>query len=338
MEFEVITVNRSLDLSKNYIPVKAGSVQVGLQTVNDDVAEIEVQSPDGIAKLQVPIGAAVSYNGYTFICRDVGLLMPAEKTRRRLFGKKEDLPKDGLMEAVIDVRWGDQALEVLSPEKNFTYNFMLARQYEILKDRPLVYEGQDVIQFGDMRLRMGNRVEEGSRNWRNPRFAEFLVQFEGEREEEVWQIKLNGKYDREKRYRVRVTHYDWYNGWYQAYGISLVHGRPKEEMDETDDYTAQGIAHVATVSDGSTAQTRLQEARNNPSEGVFKAGESKNIGSVGIKVLDVQLGKAKVMFLSPKIATTTLIQGQEFDFGKFDVLLIGVYDDKAIIRITPDDD
>lgn len=340
MEFDVISIERSLDLSQNYQPVTVGSLRIGLQAVKDDTVEIEIQGPDGVDKINIPIGAAATAQGYTFILRDVGVKLPNEKKRRSFlfFGSKDDTPKDGLMEAIIDVRWGDQALRMEDPTKNEAHDFMLVRQYEAVNDRPLVYQGQDVLHFGDMRLSIGERVEEGSRNWKKPRYADFDVQI-GDDEAEEWQIKLDGKYHRKGKYRVRVTSYDFYNGWYQAYGISVVMGKPKEYIDETEEAIVDGItadAHVGHTEQLTLSQTRLDEAKHNDAENIFSEGESRNIGKVGIKVLNIKPGQVDVMFLSPKVKKTSLIHGQVFEFGRYDISLVGVHGDKAIIRVEED--
>ncbi|PJF41890.1 MAG: hypothetical protein CUN55_11065 [Phototrophicales bacterium] len=337
MEFDVISVERSLDLSKNYQTVKVGALQVGLQSVTDDSAEIEIQGPEGIQKLNVALATAATSQGYTFILRDVGIKMPNEGKRRRFlfFGGRDKAPADGIMEAIFDVRWGDQAMHVAEPEKNKAYDFMLVRQYEIVQDRPAVYHGQDVLRFGDMKLEIGDRVEEGSRNYKRPRYAEFLVSI-GEDEPEVWQIKLDGKYHRKKDYRVHVTSYDFESGWFQAYGISVVKGKPKEYIDETEEMIADGIsadAHIGHTEALSLSATRLEEAKQNPNEAVLQKGESRNIQKVGIKILDIRPGAVDVMFLSPRVAKTTLNHGQTFDLGRYDVTLIGVHGDKAILRV-----
>ena len=176
MEFDVIGVERSLDLSKNYQTVQVGALAVGLQSVQDDTAEIEVQGPDGVDKIRLAIGTAATVQGYTIILRDVGVKLPNEKKRRSLlvFKRKDNGPKDGLMEAILDVRWGDQSMQLEDPEKNVAHDFMLVRQYEVVNDRPRVYQGQDKLVFGDLTLQMGDRVEEGSRNWKKARHAELF--------------------------------------------------------------------------------------------------------------------------------------------------------------------
>jgi hypothetical protein len=335
VEFAVVAVRRSLDLSENYYPVKVGNLQVGLQTIKEDYAEIEVQGPEGIEQASVPIGAAVIVQSYTFINRDVGVILPAEKKRRSFFGRKEKLPPNGMMEAILDVRWGDQSLVVEEPEKNAAYDFMLVRQYEIVNDRPMVYNNQDVLQFGEMRLEIGDRVEEGSRNYRKPRNADFVVRFDDD-EPESWQIRLNGKYHRKERYRVMVTSYDFYNSWYQAYGISVVYGRPKDEIDETDESVAEGL-DVDTFVESNLSKTRLDEARTNPDEEIFNVGESKNIGKVAIKLMELKPGRVKLMFLAPKVKVTTLEHGEVFDFGRWDVSLVGVHGEQAILRVVEED-
>lgn len=339
MEYAVISVQRSLDLAKNYQPVKVGHLQVGLQTIKGDVAEIEIQAPDGMHYLKVPVATAATIEGYTFINRYVDVNVKDEKRRRGIFGRgKDKTPDDGIMEAVFDVRWGDQSLHVGQPERDKVYDFMLVRQYDIVNDRPMVYNTQDALQFGNLRLKIGERVEEGSRNYKKPRHAELIGQI-GSGEEEEWQVKLDGDYDRWEDYRVIVTSYDLYNGWYQAYGVSLVEGKPKEMLDETPQVgAASGIAVDAHVS-GETqiSQTRLDQAKADPNEVILKVGESKNHGPVGVKLLKLRPGEVQVMFLSPKVKTATLRHGQIFDLGRFDVTLVGVHGDLAILRIVPEE-
>ncbi len=340
MEFDVVSVERSLDLSKKYQTVKAGILDIGLQSVTDDSAEIEVQGPDGVTKLAIPLGAAATAQGYTFILRDIGVKMPGEGGRRRFlfFGGRDKAPADGVMEAVLDVRWGDQAMQVADPVKNAGYDFMLVRQYAVINDRPRVYHGQDVLRFGDMRLEVGERVEEGSRNFKKPRYAEFLVSVDGD-DAEVWQVKLDGKYHRKGDYRVRVTSFDFESEWFQAYGISVVKGKPKEYIDETEEMIADGInadAHVGHTDALTLSATRLQEAERNPNEAVFKKGESRNVNKVGIKVVDIRPGAVDIMVLSPRVAKTTLLHGQTFDLGRHDIILVGVHSDKAILRVEED--
>lgn len=340
MEFDVISVERSLDLSKNYQTVKAGILEIGLQGVTDDSAEIEVQGPDGVNKINIPLGTAATAQGYTFILRDIGLKMPGEGKRRRFlfFGGRDKAPADGIMEAVFDVRWGDQAMQVAQPEKNNAYDFMLVRQYAVVNDRPRVYQGQDVLRFGDMRLEMGERVEEGSRNYKRPRYAEFLVSIGGD-DPDVWQVKLDGKYHRKGDYRVRVTSYDFESEWFQAYGISVVMGKPKDYIDETEEMIADGIsadAHVGHSEALTLSATRIDEAEQNPNEAIFKKGESRNVNKVGIKVVDIRPGAVDLMILSPRVAKTTLTHGQTFDLGRHDITLVGVHGDKAILRVEED--
>lgn len=338
MEFEVISLERSLDLSQNYQTVKVGPLAVGLQGVKDDSVELEIQGPDGVEKVQVPVGAAVTAQGHTFILRDVGVKLPNEKKRRSFlfFGKKDDTPKDGLMEAILDVRWGDQSMQVEDPDKNQAYDFMLVRQYEVVNDRPKVYHGQDVLRFDEMRLEIGERVEEGSRNFKRARYADFIVQLDDEDEPEEWQIKLDGKYHRKGKYRVRVTSYDWENGWYQAYGVSVVRGKPKDYIDETEEMIADGIsadAHVGHTDALTLSASRLDEAEKNDAENIFTEGQSRNIGRVGIKVLKVKPGEVDIMIVSPTIKKTRLIHGQAFEVGNYDITLVGVHGDKAILRV-----
>lgn len=338
MEYAVISLTRSLDLAKNYQPVKVGHLQVGLQTIKGDVAEIEIQAPDGMKYLKVPVAAAATVEGYTFINRYVDVNVKDEKRRRGIFGRgKDKTPEDGIMEAVFDVRWGDQSLEVSQPERDKVYDFMLVRQYDIVNDRPLVYNHQDVLQFGKLRLRIGERIEEGTRAYKKPRHA-MLVGKIGNGDEEEWQVKLDGDYERWEDFRVIVTSYDLYNGWYQAYGISLVEGKPKEIIDETPQVVASGIAVDAHVSgDVQISQTRLDQAKADPHEVIIKVGESKNHGPVGVKLLKMRPGEVQVMFLSPKVKTVTLRHGQIFDLGRFDVSLVGVHGDMAILRIVPEE-
>lgn len=342
MEFDVVSLERSLDLSQNYKTVQVGPLAIGLQGVKDDAAEIEIQGPDGVDKIMVPVGAAATAQGHTFILRDVGVKLPNEKKRRsfRLFGnKKDDTPKDGLMEAIFDIRWGDQSMKIEDPDKNEAYDFMLVRQYEVVNDRPKVYHGQDVLRFDEMRLEIGERVEEGSRNFKKARYADFIVQIDDEDEPEEWQIKLDGKYHRKGKYRVRVTSYDWENGWYQAYGISVVRGKPKDYIDETEEMIADGIAadaHVGHTDALSLSETRLQEAEKSDNENIFSEGQSRNIGKVGIKVMKVKPGEAEIMILSPTVKKTRLIHGQVFEVGRYDITLVGVHSDKAIIRVEED--
>ncbi|NDJ87505.1 MAG: hypothetical protein GYB66_16650 [Chloroflexi bacterium] len=336
MEFKVITVKRNLDLAKNYETAKAGVLEIGLQGINGDVAEIEVQGPEGIDRLSVPVGAAATCQGYTLICRDVGVVMP-QAGRRRLFWRDKP-PTEGVMEAVFDVRWGEQSMDLPDPEKNTAHDFMLVRQYEVVNDRPRVYQNQDVLRFGDLRLEIGDRVEEGDRNYKKPRRAEFVVQYKDD-EPESWQVKLDGRYHELKGYRLRVTSYDFYNIWYQAYGISIVKGRPKEYSEETEGLVAEGIvaeAHVGHTDALTLSQSRLEEAENDPNEGILRVGESKNIGKVGVKLLEMAPGMVEVMILSPKVKKTHLRHGEEFDIGRYVISLIGVHGDKAILRVEED--
>ncbi len=337
MEFKVVTVKRNLDLSENYAPSDVGTLQIGLQGISDDVAELEVHGPEGITKVSVPIGTAVTAQGYTIINRDVGVVLPREKQRRRF---RRDVPgREGVMEAMLDVRWGDQAMHVEEPEKNTAYDFMLVRQYVVVADRPMVYRNQDVLQFGDLRLEMGERIEKDSKNYKKQQYAELLVIHKDDDEPEAWQIKLDGKYHNKEGYRVRITSYDWENEWYQAYGISIVRGRPKDYQDESEDILADGIeaeAHVGHTDAMTLSATRLEEAENNPDESIFKEGESRNVGKVGIKLLKMKPGAVQVMLLSPKVKKATLVHGQVFDFDRYEVSLVGVHGDKAIIRVVED--
>ena len=244
MEFQVVTVRRNLDLSQNYAPVQVGTLKIGLQGISDDVADLEVQGPEGMTKLSIPIATAATCQGYTIINRDTGVALPEEKKRRRF--RRDIQAKDGVMEAMLDVRWGDQNMAVSEPEKNTAQDFMIVRQYEVVSDRPMVYKGQDVLQFGELRLEMGERIEEGSKNYKKPRYADLIVQRD-DKDAETWQVKLNGKYHEKHGYRVRITSYDFYNGWYQAYGISIVKGRPKDYVDETESDVADGIVAEAHV-------------------------------------------------------------------------------------------
>lgn len=338
MEFEVVTVKRGLDLAENYAATRVGTLEIGLQSVSDDLAELEIHGPDGIEKISIPKGTAATCQGYTIINRDVGLQLPEGKKRRFL---RRDIPaKEGVMEVVLDIRWGDQGLVIEEPEKNAAYDFMLVRQYEIVGDRPKVYKDQDMLVFGDLRIEIGDRVEEGSRNYKKPRYAEFVIR-EGNDEPETHQIKLDGKYHRiEDNYRIRVTSYDFYNEWYQAFGISIVRGRPKDEIDETEDVGAAGgiaaEAHVGHTEALTLSETRLQEAERNPNEEIIKEGEAKNIGKVGIKILKMKPGAAQVMLLSPQVKKTVLVHGQPFEFGRYDITLVGVHKDRAIIRVEED--
>lgn len=335
MEFSVITVQRSLDLAKNYQPVPVGTLKVGLQAIHDDVAEIEIQGPNDMSRLKIPIGTVAESQGYQFTCLDAGVAIPAEKKRFRLFGKKDNIPPDGVMEAVFDVRWGDQSLAVPSPNQQQAYDFLLVRQYDIVNDRPLVYNNQDTLVFGELALQLGERVEEGSRNFKKPKYAEFRVKLL-DRDEEIWQVNLNDKYHKLGDYRLKVTHFDIYNGWYQAVGISLAKGRIKGEVDETEAEVSMGMSS-SDVGGAENSRTRLEEARVHPHEIVLKVGQTENIGKVSVKLLELKPGVAKVMFLSPKVARTTLEHGKVFDFGAWDVSLVGVHDDKAIIRVAPDE-
>lgn len=340
MEFQVITLQRSLDLSKNYVPTKVGVLSIGLQTIKDDSAEIEIQGPEGVTKHAIPVATAVTAQGYTIINRDVGLVLPSGKKQRRFFfGRRDNTPPDGLMEVILDVRWGDQSMTIAEPEKNIAHDFILVRQYEVVNDRPMVYHQQDRITFGEMSLEIGERVEEDTRNYKKPRHADLVVKM-SDSEPEAWQIKLDGKYYEYKGYRVRVTSYDFYNGWYQGYGISIVKGRPKDYMDETEDLgSAEGIspdAHVGHTDALTLSQTRLQEAEKNPNELILKVGESRNLGKVGIKLLEMRPGQLEIMLLSPRVKKTTLVHGQPFEFGRYDISLVGVHGDRAIIRIEED--
>ena len=47
-------------------------------------------------------------------------------------------------------------------------------------------------------------------------------------------------------------------------------------------------------------------------------------------------GEAQIMLLSPQVKKTTLIQGQAFDFGRYEISLVGVHGEKAIIRVEED--
>lgn len=336
MEFQVITLQRNLDLSKNYTPVNVSTLSIGLQSISEDVAEIEIHGPEGVTKLSIPVGTAATAQGHTFINRDVGLVLPQEQVRRRF---RRDIPaKEGIIEAMLDIRWGDQSLDVQAPTKDIAHDFMLVRQYEIVNDRPMVYLKQDALRFGDLRLQIGERVEEASRNYKKPRYAEFVVQYQDE-EAETWQIKMDGRYYEKKGFRLRVTSYDFYNGWYQAYGISLVHGKPKDYSDETLDVYSSGIvseAHVGHTPALTLSQTRLDEAEANPNENIFKVGESRNVGKIGLKVLGVKNGAVELMILSPKVKKTTLVYGQAFDLGRYEISLAGIHGDKVIIRIVED--
>lgn len=336
MEFEVITIQRNLDLSRNYMPTKVGALSIGLQSVENDIAEIEVHGSEGIKKLFIPVGAAVTYEGHTIINRDVGVILPQEKVRRRF--RRDLQPKDGIIEAMLDIRWGDQSLKIAEPAKDTAYDFMLVRQYEIVNDRPMVYINQDRLQFGDLHIEVGERVEEDSRNYKKPRYADLLVRYQDE-ESESWQIKMDGRYYENHGYRLRVTSFDFFNGWYQAYGISIVYGRPREYSDETIDMYAQGItpeAHVGHTAAMTLSQSRLDEAKKNPNESVFGVGDSRNIGKVGIKLLKLNAGSVEVMVLSPVVKKTTLVYGQAFDLGRYELSLVGMYGDKVIIRVVED--
>lgn len=340
MEFQVTTLQRSLDLSKNYKPTQVGVLSIGLQTIKDDIAEIEIQGPEGVTKHAIPVAAAVTAQGYTIINRDVGLILPSGKKQRRFFfGKRDNTPVDGLMEAILDVRWGDQSMTMAAPDKDTAHDFILVRQYEVVADRPMVYHNQDSIQFGDLRLEIGERVEEDSRNYKKPRYAEFVVRFK-DKEPETWQIKLDGKYSEYQGYRVRVTSYDFYNGWYQGYGISIAKGRPKDYIDETENLgAANGIstdAHVGHTDALTLSQTRLDEAEKNPNELILKVGESRNLGKVGIKLLGMRPGHLEIMLLSPRVKKTTLVHGQPFEFGRYEISLVGVHGDRAIVRVEED--
>lgn len=333
MEFAIVTLQRSLDLSKRYQPVQIGSLKVGLQTVKDDVAEFEIQGPSDVTKLSLPVGTSAVAQGYTFICRDVGVGIPSEKKRRFLFfgGKDDGLPDDGLMEAILDVRWGDQSLNVQQPMENAAHDFMLVRQYKILNDRPLVYNEQDTLVFGKLALQLGPRVEEDSKQYKKPRHADFRAKMDGEEEE--WQVKLDGDYHRKGPYRLKVTSYDIFNDWYQAVGISLTEGSVKEEIDETKRFITSGIDE-SDVSNASISRTRLDEANANPEELVLKVGQTDNLNKVSIKLMELKPGVAKVMFLSPKVARTTLEHGDTFEFEDYDITLVGIHDDRAILRVV----
>jgi hypothetical protein len=336
VEFSIVTLQRSLDLARNYEPVQVGNLLLGLQTIQDDVAEIEIQGPDDLSKISIAVGTAAQSHGYTFIARDVGVAIPKEKKRFRLFGGgKEDIPEGGIMEAVLDVRWGDQSLHVDDPEDNMAYDFMLVRQYESISDRPYVYNNQDTLVFGELALQLGPRVEEGSRNYKKPKYAEFRVKL-GDDDEELWQVKLDREFHRKGKYRLMVTGLDIYNGWYQAVGISVAEGRVRDFKDETERQVSSGISS-SDVGGAEISRTRLQEAEDDPNEAVMKAGDTVNIGKVGIKLMELKPGTAKIMLLSPKLARTTLEHGVIFDFGKYDVSLVGVHGDKAIIRIVEED-
>jgi hypothetical protein len=334
MEFKVVTLQRNLDLSKNYTTIDVGALSIGLQAVQDDVAEIEVHGPEGITKLSIPVATAATCQGYTIINRDVGVVLPQEKVRRRF---RLDIPaKDGQMEAMLDVRWGDQSMEVLNPARDVAYDFILVRQYEVLNDRPMVYRKQDVLKFGDLRIEIGDRVEEGTRNYKKPRYAEFFIQYKDE-EPETWQVKMDGRYYEKHGYRLRVTSYDFYSEWYQAYSISVAYGKPREYSDETLDMYAEGIAaeaHVGHTAALTLSATRLQEAENNPNEGVFKVGDTRNIGKVGIKLLKLNPGSVEIMVLSPQVKKTTVVYGQAFDLGRYEISLVGVHGDKVILRVV----
>jgi hypothetical protein len=334
VEFAVITLQRSLNLSEKYQALTVGALKIGLQGIQEDVAEIEIQGQADISRLRIPKGTVAHAQGYSFICLDVGVAIP-EEPKRRLFGrKKSDIPPNGVMEAVLDVRWGDQALAVPAPQKNTAYDFRLVRQYEILNDRPLVYNDQDTLVFGDLALMLGEREEEGSRNYKKPRYASFRAKFKGG-DEELLQIDLDDKYHKVGDYRIKITSFDIYNEWYQAVGISIAEGRIKGEMDETERAISGGIS-PSDVGSADNSRTRLDEAKANPNEMILSVGQTENIGKVSIKLLELKPGVAKLMFLSPKIARTTLEHGQVFDFGNWDVSLMGVYGDKAIIRVEED--
>lgn len=336
MEFALVTLRRSLDLAKNYQPVQVGALKLGLQTVKDDVAEIEIQGPEDITHFSLPVGTSAQAQGYTFITRDVGVGIPEEKKRRFLFfGRKDDgVPDDGLMEAVLDVRWGDQSLHVPQPVDNAAYDFMLVRQYEIYKDRPMVYNDQDTLVFGELALQLGPRTEEGSKNYKNPRYVELRAKL-GNKDEELWQVKLNDDYHRMGKYRVKITSFDIYNGWYEAVGLSIAEGRVQEEIDETKHYISSGISS-SDVGNVNVSRTRLDEAEASGNELVLKVGQTDNIQKVSIKLLELKPGVAKVMFVSPKVARTTLQHGEIFEFDNYEVVLVGTHDDRAIIRVTKD--
>ena len=333
MEFAILTLRRSLDLAKQYEPVHIGSHIIGLQTVQDDVAEIEIQGPDAITHVEIPVGTAAEAQGFTFINRDVGIALPEKKKRFRLFGGgKRDIPEDGIMEAVLGVRWGNQSLRVDDPEDNQAYDFMLVRQYASIKDRPFVYTDQDTLVFGELALQLGPRIQEDDKQYENPKYAEFRVKL-GDDEEEKWQVKLDGDYHRKGKYRLMVTSYDIHNEWYQAAGISVAEGRVKGEIDETQRHISAGLSSSDTGG-SEISRTRLDEAEADEHEAVMKAGDTVNIGKVGVKLLEINPGEARIMLLSPKIARTTLQHGEVFEFGKWDVSLVGVHGEKAIIRIA----
>lgn len=332
MEFSIVTLRRSLDLAKNYEPIRVGNLLLGLQTVQDDIAEIEIQGPDDVTHLRIPMGTSAQAQGYTFINRDVGVAIPEEKKRRRFFGRdKSNIPPDGIMEAVLDVRWGNQSLHVQTPTEDAAYDFMLVRQYELINDRPMVYNNQDTLVFGDLALKLGERVEEDSRNYKKPKYAELIMKM-GNNDEEIWQLKLDGDYQRKDKYRVQVTSFDIYNGWYQAVGLSIVKGSAKIAIDETNRALSGGISG-SDVSNVDNSRTRLDEAKADPNEAAMKVGDTVNIGKVGVKLMELKPGVAKIMLLSPKIARTELRHGEVFDFGKYDVSLVGIHGDRAIIRV-----
>jgi|GEM_PF-5591898 len=338
MEFAVITAARSLDLAKNFEPVKVGEVTVGLQAVKEDVAEIEIQGSQGVTTLKIPLGTAAASQGYTFINRDIGIVEPGKPKRRGFFGfgRKDDTPVDGRMEVELDVRWGDQALELAEPEKDVAHDFILVKQYEAVADRPLVYQNQDRLRFGEMILSIEEKVEEGSRNYKRERHAPLTVQFDGKDPEE-WQIRMNDKYHRKGKYRVKITHHSWEDSWYQSYGVSIVFGRPKDESDETEREFAQGIADAAYSKENlGDSTSRLEEAKANPEEHVFSSGDSVNIGDLGLKAMSIAPGKVEIMVLQPRVKKTTLEHAETFEILKWNITLIGTYGEKAIIRVTED--
>ena len=125
----------------------------------------------------------------------------------------------------------------------------------------------------------------------------------------------------------------------RIYGISVVRGRPKEYIDETEEMIADGInadAHVGHTDALSLSETRVDEAEKSDMEATFTAGQSRNIGKVGIKVLSMKPGMAEIMILSPTVKKTRLIHGKAFEVGKYDISLVGVHGDKAIIRVEED--
>ncbi|MFP4324085.1 MAG: hypothetical protein ACLFTK_16640, partial [Anaerolineales bacterium] len=140
MEFAVVRLVRSLELSQTYTPQRVGAVTVGLQAINGDLATIEIQGADAVDQLEIPVGTAATAQGYTFINRGVAVDLPEEERRQRrflFFGRGDDNDQNGVMECEMDIRWGDQALDVPEPEEDVAYDFILVKQFGTVADRPL---------------------------------------------------------------------------------------------------------------------------------------------------------------------------------------------------------